>query len=163
MRTAIFWIATFAIFGTVNAMIARKEITIRNGTTMLVDLAPRDPRSLMQGDYMTLRYRLQGAPSGFSWDPHGRFVVRVYKNSNNVAFFVRVHNGEELKVGERLLRYRYRETDNSLQIGSGSYFFQEGQGHLYANARWGEFKVSDSGDAILVGLRNRNKITGLPE
>ena len=35
-----------------------KENIVRNGTAMLLPLAPRDPRSLMQGDFMRLDYAM---------------------------------------------------------------------------------------------------------
>ena len=78
MKTAVFWIATLMIFGITNGMIAHKEATIRNGTTIHVELAPRDPRSLMQGDYMALRYQLNDVERPV--DGRGKFVVRLDEN-----------------------------------------------------------------------------------
>jgi uncharacterized membrane-anchored protein len=152
MKTVIFWVATLTIFGTVNAMIAQKESAIRNGTTMFVELGPRDPRSLMQGDYMVLRYRMPGAPESYALDRRGRFVVRL--DDKKVAHFVRVDQGGELGDGEHLLRYTLHRSGNRIQFGADSYFFQEGHGRHNATARFGELKVADSGESILVGLRN---------
>ena len=45
----------------INVEIVGKEQIIRNGTTVLLRIAPRDPRSLLQGDYMALRYTMAGA------------------------------------------------------------------------------------------------------
>ncbi|NNK63688.1 MAG: GDYXXLXY domain-containing protein, partial [Gemmatimonadetes bacterium] len=42
----------------VNYSIYEKEQVVRTGQTIYVTLAPVDPRSLMQGDYMALRFRL---------------------------------------------------------------------------------------------------------
>ena len=75
MRAFIFWIGAVAIFCVINGMIAHKEATVRNGTRMDVELAPRDPRSLMQGDYMALRYRMDDAPGVLG--RRGKFVVRL--------------------------------------------------------------------------------------
>ncbi|MCI0507948.1 MAG: GDYXXLXY domain-containing protein, partial [Gammaproteobacteria bacterium] len=41
-----------------NYFIISKEQVLANGKVMLLDLAPRDPRSILQGDYMVLRYRM---------------------------------------------------------------------------------------------------------
>ena len=141
-------IPTLMVFGVTNGMIAHKEATIRNGTTMHVELAPRDPRSLMQGDYMALRYQLNAVERPV--DRRGKFVVRL--NENKVAQFIRVYDGEELSKDEHLLRYT--RGSRGTRIGTDSFFFQEGHGKHFANARYGELKVSRSGESVLVGLRN---------
>ena len=152
MKTATFWIATLMVFGVTNGMISRKEAAIRSGTTMLVALAPRDPRSLMQGDYMALRYGLNGVPNGGVTEKRGRFVVRL--DDNLVAQFLRLYHGEGLADGEYLLRYTRKR--NGTRIGADSFFFQEGHAKHYANARYGELKVARTGESVLVGLRNAN-------
>ena len=39
-----------------NALVVQKERLLASGTPMLLELAPVDPRSLIQGDYMRLDY-----------------------------------------------------------------------------------------------------------
>ena len=46
------------VLGIANFAIWQKEDVLANGRTILLELAPVDPRSLMQGDYMALRFRL---------------------------------------------------------------------------------------------------------
>jgi hypothetical protein len=46
-----------ATLGLVNVQIWEKETVIARGQPVFVELAPVDPRSLMQGDYMRLAYR----------------------------------------------------------------------------------------------------------
>ncbi|WP_319022245.1 GDYXXLXY domain-containing protein, partial [Proteus mirabilis] len=48
----------------VNAAIWQKEALIGTGTTVYVELAPVDPRSLMQGDYMRLAFALPAGRPG---------------------------------------------------------------------------------------------------
>ena len=43
----------------VNRAIWDKEQQLRDGRVVLLALAPVDPRSLMQGDYMRLRYAVE--------------------------------------------------------------------------------------------------------
>lgn len=152
MKTATFWIATLAIFGIVNAMIASKERAIRTGTTMYLELAPVDPRSLMQGDYMALRYAMgrAAAQANPGAPHHGQLVVRL--NQDQVAEFVRYHRGESLAENEHLLRYRLRSGEP--QVGPGAFFFQEGHAQHYAQARYGEVRVARTGESVLVSLRN---------
>ena len=45
------------LLGYLNWSIYQKEQTLRDGQLVLFELAPVDPRSLMHGDYMSLRYR----------------------------------------------------------------------------------------------------------
>ena len=46
------------VLGAVNFSIYGKERIKQKGEIIYLDLMPTDPRSLMQGDYMTLRFRL---------------------------------------------------------------------------------------------------------
>jgi len=148
MKTIIFCVATLAVFGVTNGMIAHKETVIRQGVSMFVELGPRDPRSLMQGDYMALRYMgpREVAPNA----RRGQYVVRL--GADNVAKFLRVHAGEPLAEGEHLLRYTRGR--RGVRIGTDSFFFQEGHAGHYAAARFGELKVAETGESILVSLRN---------
>ncbi|MDE6162343.1 MAG: GDYXXLXY domain-containing protein, partial [Bacteroides sp.] len=45
------------LLGYFNWSVYQKEQTLRNGQLVLFELAPVDPRSLMQGDYMRLNYK----------------------------------------------------------------------------------------------------------
>ena len=128
--------------------IARKEQVLSEGRRVLLELAPRDPRSLMQGDYMQLDYALGRLPRE-GWPADGHLVLT--QAPDDVARFVRRHEGEALQPGEFLLRYRIRE--RRLRLGAESFFFQEGQAERYARARYGELRVAPSGDSVLVGLR----------
>jgi uncharacterized membrane-anchored protein len=139
-------VANWAILG--------KERVLSSGQTMLIQLAPRDPRSLLQGDYMALRYvlaedimRRLDAPFSVT----GAAVVRL--DGNGVAEFVRLADAAALLADdERLLRFRKR--GESLRLAGEAFFFEEGQQALYANARYGELRVDAQGEAVLVGLRD---------
>ncbi|MDG2384815.1 MAG: GDYXXLXY domain-containing protein [Pirellulaceae bacterium] len=147
MKTLVFWLTTLVVFGVVNGMIAKKEATIRNGVTIYLPLETRDPRSLMQGDYMSLRYDLNGvAPN----QRRGQFVVQL--SPTRVAKVVRVDDGGPLKQGE--YRLRFSKGAQGIRIATDSFFFQEGHAKDYANAKYGELKVALRGGSALVGLRN---------
>jgi hypothetical protein len=87
-------------------MIAQKERLAASGRDVLLDLAPRDPRSLMQGDYMTLRYAI----ARDVWDQDAELPVDgelvITLDERGVGELVRVNGGEPLAEGELLLRYR---------------------------------------------------------
>lgn len=149
MKKIVFWSPTLLVIVVVNFLILSKENTLANGRTMLLRLAPVDPRSLIQGDYMALRYAIAEEASKTQLKNSGYIVVSLDKN--NVAKFVRVHNGESLQTGDYLLFYRNR---GRLRLGAESFMFQEGYADLYANARYGELKVDESGASVLIGLRD---------
>jgi len=163
MRKGLLWIVLALILIVVNAMIFGKEKILSEGETMLLQLAPIDPRSLMQGDYMALRYSLaneirQKTPEQVSTD--GQVVVTL--NQQAVAQFVRLHDPSiPLATNERLLRFRQR--GNQVRLASNAYFFQEGHGKYYQNARYGELRVNHDGNAVLLGLRDNQYRVIRPE
>ncbi len=136
----------------VNGLALHKERLLREGTPLYLELAPVDPRSLIQGDYMRLDYALGRnlQEASRTWPRDGRLVVRP--DERGVAGFVRRDQGEPLQEGERFLRYRIR--GRGLQLGAESFLFQEGQAEVYSKARFAEFRVNPEGVPILVGLRD---------
>lgn len=150
MRNAVLILWTLILLGVLNALVWKKEQTATHGRTVLLDLAPRDPRSLMQGDYMTLNYSLDTeVRDGLS--DSGQIVLKL--DGRGVAKGVRVHRGEPLAADEQLLRYWNRRW---LHIGAESFFFQEGDAALYDKARYGELKVDAEGNSVLMGLRDEH-------
>ncbi len=148
MKHIIFWITAVVIVVQINWMIVEKERTLAHGRSIFLRLVPVDPRSLMQGDYMRLRYAIADEIPVSSLKREGTIVVST--DVNNIGTFVRIHGDEPLQTGECLLYYRNR---NGLRIGAESFFFQEGTADQYANARYAELKVDATGKSILVGLR----------
>ncbi len=159
MRTGIILFMLALVLGVFNHSVLRKEQTISTGRSILLDLAPRDPRSLIQGDYMQLRYRIAEQVSGDQLRDKGLLVLST--DSNRVAEFVRLDVGEPLAPGELRLVYRLRD---GVRLGPDSFMFQEGQANTYAAARYGELKVDASGQAVLVGLWDSsfNLLTPVP-
>ena len=60
LRGASVWVLVglAAVLAVANYAIVDKERVIAHGRTVYVALAPVDPRSLMQGDYMALNFRV---------------------------------------------------------------------------------------------------------
>lgn len=145
----IFWLTPVIILGVMNAEIVTKENIVRDGNLVLLELGPRDPRSLMQGDYMVLRYRVADTAGVLPAD--GQLVLSV--NENNIGEFQRVYEGSELGANEMLLKFR---NHRHLKIGAESYFFEEGSADELAAARYGELRVAPDGSSVLIGLRDEN-------
>jgi len=70
----------------------------------------------------------------------------------NEATFVSLYQDQPLQEGQQLLRYRKR--GDSVRLASDAFFFEEGSGQDYRDARFGEIRVNANGDAVLIGLRD---------
>jgi uncharacterized membrane-anchored protein len=154
-RLIVLVVTTVVILALVNTQIAGKERIVRDGATVLLALAPVDPRSLMQGDYMALRYALAGdvaEAADAAEVADGEIVIEV--DESGVARFVALHDGEPLASGQHLLQFRVR--GETVRLASDAFFFEEGQGETYARARFGELRVDTNGSAVLIGLRDQN-------
>jgi uncharacterized membrane-anchored protein len=152
MRKAIAIIAGILVLAFVDYGIAARERVVTQGRVLLLELTPVDPRSLMQGDYMALRFVVaRGVSRSAAAD--GRIVLAV--DNDGVARFRRLDDGAPLAPGEARLRYRIRNGD--VKLATNAFFFEEGRGGDYQGARYGEFRVADDGDAVLTGLRDVNR------
>lgn len=151
MKNFVFWLGFVILAGVMSVMVLHKERVLASGQTVLLRLAPVDPRSLMQGDYMDLRYEVARSVPESGTPDEGSLVLRL--DENEVGHFVRVHGDEPLGPGEILLRYKRR---GSVRLGAESFFFQEGQAERYGRARYGELKVHADGKSVLVGLRDKD-------
>ena len=138
------------------ALIVQKEALLATGKPVLLELAPRDPRSLVQGDYMVLDYAVSRAQW---WNPEalprdGHLVLRL--DEHGVGEFVRFHEpSTPVAPDEFLLRYRVRK--GRVRLGAEAFFFQEGHAERYGSARYGELRVASSGTSLLVGLRGEHR------
>jgi uncharacterized membrane-anchored protein len=149
-------IGALIVLGTVNYSILGKERIKRDGQVIYLDLAPVDPRSLMQGDYMTLRFRLADEikstlrrPGSAEQPREGeQRIAEIALDPRGVASLARLPGGATHR-----LRYRIRR--DAVWLGTNAFFFEEGSEQRYAAARFGEFRLDrESGEAVLVGLRD---------
>ena len=147
------------VFGALNFSIVGKENIKRSGEVVLLQLAPIDPRSLMQGDYMALRFALvqeldktlgrDAAPSAASGPREGEVrFANVALAADRVASLADT-------AAPATLRLRYRIRNGQVWLGTNAFFFHEGDAARFSSARYGEFRVDRaSGEAVLVGLRD---------
>jgi uncharacterized membrane-anchored protein len=148
LTRALIAIGALIVLGSVGWEIYGKERVIRGGETIYLELAPVDPRSLMQGDYMALGFRL--ADEVAAWravGPRGRLrTAPLQLDECRVA---------TLAEGGSTLQIAFRIRGGSVWLGTNAYFFAEGTGDRYTLARYGEFRIDPAtGEAVLVGLRD---------
>jgi uncharacterized membrane-anchored protein len=135
-------------------LVLRKEQVLTHGTPVLLELAPVDPRSLIQGDYMVLDYAVSREVGTRGGPREGLLVLRL--DEHGVGRLVRTHEpGTPLAPGELLLRYKVRK--GRVRLGAESFFFQEGHANHYQGARYGELRVTGNGSSVLVGLHNAER------
>jgi uncharacterized membrane-anchored protein len=153
VRNIVLAVTVIIILGVINVEIFKKEAIVADGATVLLRIAPRDPRSLLQGDYMALRYSMAARVAMEAEEENimdGLLVVELAEGGE--ASFVAIYDGQPLTDTQQLLKFRRR--GESVRLASDAFFFEEGQWETYQRARFGELKVSNDGDAVLVGLRN---------
>lgn len=154
MRRHIVWITVAAGLLLVNISVYQKEQLLANGRGVLLELAPVDPRSLMQGDYMALRYALERELTKDLGKELTDGYLIVSLDDRQVATYQRVSETSATAPGEAALRLRVRE--GRPKIGSNAFFFEEGSAKEYNGARYGEYRVAGNGETLLVGLRDKD-------
>ena len=150
------------VLAALNFSIFSKERIKRDGELVYLALAPVDPRSLMQGDYMALRFALVQSLEHSVAQTHGAnadagvaglregstALASVSLDARHVATLAATPTPGSLKL-------RYRIRDGAVWLGTNAFFFQEGSAERFNGARYGEFRVDrQSGEAVLVGLRD---------
>lgn len=151
----LFLINLVVLLLVINFQIYSKEETLAKGDLVLLKLAPVDPRSLLQGDYMRLNYAITRDSTGNFWEENkkmptrGYFVVKLDKNK--VAQKVRIQT-ETTPLNQGELLIRYFRNDWQIRLGAESYFFQEGQAQKFEKAEYGGIRVAKNGESILIGL-----------
>src|SRR5690606_28123950 len=78
-----------AVLALANVDVVRKEAIIRDGTRFVVALRPVDPRSLMQGDYMTLNFVTPGADQADVFSDYSHHYVELAPDAQGVFQFRR--------------------------------------------------------------------------
>ena len=143
------------LLGLFNNSILKKETLLADGQLVLLELAPVDPRSLMQGDYMRLRYAISENTEYDSISKRGFCVVKL--EENGIAKKVRIQESKEpINENEYLIVYTSKDW-GGINIGAESFFFQEGEAEKYENAKYGGLKVDDEGNSLLIGLYDEKR------
>lgn len=147
------------VLGAVNFSIVKKEHVLASGTLVLLELAPVDPRSLMQGDYMRLRFALERKAFRDNPAVNEEGFITVNVDANGVGQYAGFYHGETLANNQVKMQYRVRDGD--VKFATNAFFFQEGTAQTYEQARYGEFRVAGNGELLLNNMRDKDyKILG---
>ncbi len=136
-----------------NKSIFEKEEILRDGQLVLLKLAPVDPRSLMQGDYMRLNYEISTNISRDSISKRGYCIITLDKDG--IGKKVRLQENKT-PINEGEFAIVYTAQNFRINIGAESYFFEEGLADKYSIAKYGGMKIDNNGNNILIGLYDEN-------
>ncbi|WP_099367134.1 GDYXXLXY domain-containing protein [Sphingobacterium sp. 1.A.4] len=138
-----------------NLSVFKKEQILEEGQLVLLKLAPVDPRSLMQGDYMRLNYEISNKGWNMNIPKRGYCIVKLDKDG--IGHWERFQPEVlPLEKGEYALNYTIGNFSN-INIGAESFFFEEGQAERYEKAAYGGLRIDGKGNSLLVGLYDTDR------
>jgi len=155
MRKITVLVTFITIMLLLNYNIFQRENHLKHGKSIFLKLAPVDPRSLMQGDYMALDYEISSQINTHlskNRVPNG--LVLVSLNKQNIVSFVSVNKNKIAKENQLLIQYRIR--GEKIKFATNAFFFQDGTGSQYQNAKYGKFKVNKKHELLLTSLHDGN-------
>lgn len=142
--------ATFAATG---ISVYGAEQILRDGRVVYLELRPVDPRSLLQGDYMALAFNTDHLPSPD--DIRGAMLALADVDARSVATIqTLVPAGAQAEPNQIMLKLRPKS--GRWFVGSDAFYFQEGTGADYEEAKFGRFRVGPDGRMLLTGLADAN-------
>jgi uncharacterized membrane-anchored protein len=128
------------------------EINLATGKTVILELVPFDPRSLMQGDYVILTYSISDIQFDYETVPDEVIRIVISPDERGVYDFKSIFRGhtycdkDDVVVNGTL-------TGSRVFYGIEHYFVPEGTGaDVEQEAEYALVKVSAWGDAMLVRL-----------
>ena len=138
--------------------IIKYENHLATGDTVLLALAPVDPRGFMQGDYMTLSYALERDvfaalnkdPGSYPTNEEGYVIVAL--DQHNVGQLVRLAANQSKNLASNEIAIYYRIRNGTMQLATNAFFFQEGHGEAFEAAEYGLFRINDKGEPLLTNL-----------
>ncbi|MDA1270246.1 MAG: GDYXXLXY domain-containing protein [Chloroflexi bacterium] len=135
------------------AFIGVKENTLRTGTSVLLQTVPVDPRSLLQGDYVTLDYEIAELPQSLREAPIGETVYVSLRKTGGELWVSQGHSILRPEKGVVFIKGTVNDRGR-LDLGLGTYFIPEGTGSIIERAQDVKVRasVNSSGSAVIQEL-----------
>ena len=138
---------------------ASRERLAVEGREIFLELAPVDPLSLLQGQYMQVSFAVEreGVPVDEGQNFQGKLAV-LSLDERGVAKFVGVEANNDPEPDQVLFRGHLRKMEDyvKLEIPQRTFLFKENTEDLYESAKYGVFRVGEDGDFILMDLADEN-------
>ncbi len=147
-------------FGFLGYQTASSERLLTTGSLVKLELQPIDPRSMLQGDYVQLRYTISELPDDVikSMDDRGiegRVEIVLSKNDQGLHVFDRIYTSDEtLGTNEIVINGKKESYNwNQIEYGIENYFIPEGTGlAVEENAHFAYVRIGSNGNAMLERL-----------
>lgn len=152
MRRLVHALFAVLVFAALGWNVWRSEALIASGEEVLLALAPVDPRSLMQGDYMRLGFDMERTRIEV---PPGGTTVVLALDAARIGRYARPASEGAPGPGEIAFAVA-RGSGGGIAVEPHSYLFQEGNADAFAKAKYGIFRVAPGGRHLLVGLADAN-------
>lgn len=155
------WLPVLAVImlqlAIVGVQVGKSETLLANGKAIRLELQPVDPRSLLQGDYVILRYSISALELKPEPNINEKVSVGLVQNEEGVyeynGSFVKGRAEEASPAkADVWITGRYKG-DGRIEYGIENYFVSEGTGlELEQKAKYANVKVSKSGDALILSI-----------
>ena len=149
------WLITILVLqvALLGIVVGTKETLLRTGKTVKLELVPIDPRSLMQGDYVRLNYKISTPSQGARLEGRYKVTLVLSKDESGIHQFESFYEPEMVLNEDDALITGWVHAGGRLVFGIESYFVPENTGRaVESTARYGIVKLSKTGDALLVGI-----------
>lgn len=144
--------------GLTGYQVGKSEWILSQGTEIKLALAPVDPRSLLQGDYVRLNYEISDLDElplpeeeKMGWDKRVRVVLQ--RNDQGIYNFKGMTESKEPSQQPNEVILNGIQQGTRIKYGIESFFVPEGKGlEVETRATFALVRVGKNGDAILVTL-----------
>lgn len=159
MKLTVISLVILLQFAAMGVQIAKSEYVLATGEVIKLELQPLDPRSLIQGDYVILRYVISQPDIEENFSAREKVQLVLTLNKNGVYEYKGIYkykgefNTEYVSTANDVIINAKSDGWNGFVYGIESFFVPEGTGReVEREARFAYVKVASNGDAILLRL-----------
>lgn len=153
-----------ATLGIANFSIWQFEDILENGEKIVLKLAPRDPRSLMQGDYMILNYAILNELNELKIealdDVEKQYIFYLKLNNENgvdqLCGYSLSSPPMEFSPCRENIYLPIKVQRHQIKMAGMDFFFPEGQRAYFEQAEYGEFRFKN-GKLLLLRLLDKGQ------
>ena len=153
----LIWLVVILMVAFVTFNGVKNEAAIQSGKVIRLALAPVDPRSMLQGDHVTLRYDISTLP-GTDLPANKKIKVILTPTSEGTYEY-----GGHYKIegkwnkpyepsDDDIMVNGLTYSDHDVQYGIESFFIPEGTGQEFEDKTMAIVRVGENGNALLIEL-----------
>ncbi|WP_165997548.1 GDYXXLXY domain-containing protein [Bacillus sp. Cs-700] len=150
------WLVVILMVSFVTFNGVKNEVALQSGKEVRLALAPVDPRSMLQGDYVTLRYDISTLPGAVPANKKIKVVLTptsegLYEYGGYYKLEGHWNKPYE-SSDDHIVVNGTTYSDHDVQYGIESFFIPEGDGQVVEDKTMAIIKVSENGNALLIEL-----------